>query len=284
MNNTFQNVHIIKVTPGEQSKSLKVYEMIISELLVHRYSRNLTIVSIGGGVIGDLAGFIASSYLRGVKFIQVPTTLLSQIDSSIGGKVAINFNTRKNVIGAFYHPDLVLIDPLFLNTLSKRQFNNGMAELIKYALIKDKDLFNKIMIAESINNIDDFIYQALIIKKEIVEKDELDHHTRHLLNFGHTIGHAIESYYQFDKYLHGEAVAIGMAMITRKNDFHQEIVKILTKYNLPTTINIEPHKLFEFMQNDKKKTNTDTIKIVLLKKIGQAYLKTIRISDIIDYL
>lgn len=247
----FNQAQIISITPGEQSKSLATYEYIINKLINNNYSRNLQIIAIGGGVVGDLAGFIASTYLRGVKYIQVPTTLLSQIDSSIGGKVAINFHDVKNVLGTFYHPDLVLIDPLFLQTLPKRHFNNGISELIKYALIKDDDLFEKLYNLESLN-LTEIIYRALMIKKELVEADERDQNVRHLLNFGHTIGHAIESYYNFEKYLHGEAVAIGMAMITKHQSFYKEITNLLQKYNLPIYDDINKEDLFRFIKMIKE--------------------------------
>ena len=279
----FNQAQIISITPGEQSKSLATYEYIINKLINNNYSRNLQIIAIGGGVVGDLAGFIASTYLRGVKYIQVPTTLLSQIDSSIGGKVAINFHDVKNVLGTFYHPDLVLIDPLFLQTLPKRHFNNGISELIKYALIKDDDLFEKLYNLESLN-LSEIIYRALMIKKELVEADERVQNVRHLLNFGHTIGHAIESYYNFEKYLHGEAVAIGMAMITKHQSFYKEITNLLQKYNLPIYDDINKEDLFRFIKNDKKKTNLTNIKVVLLECIGKAYLKEIPIDDLIKFL
>lgn len=279
----FNQAQIISITPGEQSKSLATYEYIINKLINNNYSRNLQIIAIGGGVVGDLAGFIASTYLRGVKYIQVPTTLLSQIDSSIGGKVAINFHDVKNVLGTFYHPDLVLIDPLFLQTLPKRHFNNGISELIKYALIKDDDLFEKLYNLESLN-LSEIIYRALMIKKELVEADERDQNVRHLLNFGHTIGHAIESYYNFEKYLHGEAIAIGMAMITKHQSFYKEITNLLQKYNLPIYDDINKEDLFRFIKNDKKKTNLTNIKVVLLECIGKAYLKEIPIDDFIKFL
>ena len=186
------NPLIFEVPMGESSKSIDIAYQIINEMIESKISRGALIIALGGGVIGDLTGFIASIYMRGIDFIQIPTTLLSQIDSSVGGKVGINSGNMKNAIGAFYQPKVVLIDPETLNTLSEKEFNNGMAEMIKYGLIADKSLFYDVLEKDIHENIEYYISKCVEIKRDIVIKDELDTGIRQILNFGHTIGHALE--------------------------------------------------------------------------------------------
>lgn len=274
---------IIVVPEGEDSKTLATYQKVIEQLIALKVSKEATLIALGGGVIGDLGGFVACTYLRGIKLIQIPTTLLAQIDSSVGGKVALNVASVKNSIGQFYHPSLVLIDPLFLETLPQRQFNNGMAELIKYALIADEKLFETLENQSITKVMDELIFQAIVIKKRFVEADEKDSYLRHTLNFGHTLGHAIESFYDFNKYLHGEAIAIGMAHMTKKEDFGPRIVRLLKKFNLPTHDEVKLEDLTMFITNDKKIRN-DKINIVFLEHIGKAYIKEIDIKKIDKYL
>ena len=241
---------------GEETKSFFTLPKIYDELLNFKLTRSDLIITLGGGVIGDLGGFVASTYLRGISFIQVPTTLLAQVDSSVGGKVGIDLDRGKNLVGSFYHPKKVIIDPEVLKSLSDRVFNDGMAEVIKYGCIKDKDFFDKLMKykdkEEVMNNIEYIIHNCCKIKKEVVEKDEKDTGERMLLNFGHTIGHAIEKYYKYNKYTHGEAVAIGMYEITKisEDSFETEkgtadiIKNILIKYNLPYKLDINLNEQF----------------------------------------
>ncbi len=237
------------------------------------------IIALGGGVIGDLAGFVASTYLRGVKFIQMPTSLLAQVDSSVGGKVAVDLPEGKNLVGAFKHPLFVLIDPLTLKTLDPHFITDGMGEVIKYGCIKDRALFDQLKGYKDFNDlyqdIDEIIYKCVDIKRDVVEKDLFDFGDRLCLNFGHTIGHAIEQYYNFSKYSHGEAVAIGMVAITKiseaskqtKEGTTAEIEEVLTHYHLPLAAHLDPHVLLEAISHDKKNFDSQ-LSFVLLDEIG----------------
>ena len=213
------DVKLVSLKAGEETKNFNTLPMVYNELLDFNLTRSDLIITLGGGVIGDLGGFVASSYLRGIDFIQVPTSLLAQVDSSVGGKVAVDLERGKNLVGSFYHPKAVLIDPEVLNTLDNRFFIDGMAEVIKYGCIKDKMFFEFLYEMENnsdvIDNMERVIHKCCDIKRIVVESDEKDKGERMLLNFGHTLGHAIEQYYNYTKYTHGEAVAIGMYEITK---------------------------------------------------------------------
>lgn len=239
------NVNIISIKPGEESKSIDTLQEVYKKLCEFKIVRKDLIIALGGGVVGDLSGFAASTYLRGIPYIQIPTSLLAQVDSSVGGKVAVDLPWGKNLVGSFYHPDAVFIDPEVLKTLDKRFFYDGLAEVIKYGFIRDKAIIDKLMgyknDEELLENIEDIIYTCCNIKKTIVEADEKDFGDRMLLNFGHTLGHAVEKYFNFKDYTHGEAVAIGMVQITKKSEELQItekgaaecIIQVLKKYNLP---------------------------------------------------
>lgn len=279
-------VETILIRPGEGSKSLEVLESIYRKLLDFNMTRGDLIIAMGGGVVGDIGGFAAATYLRGIDFIQIPTTLLAQIDSSIGGKVAINLPQGKNLIGSFYQPRGVFIDPNFLFSLDEREFNNGMAELIKYACILDKDLFCKLLTLSKEKlkeEIEDIIFTSCSIKKKVVQQDERDMGKRMILNFGHTLGHAIEKYFNYEKYSHGEAIAIGMYNITLKSQLlgltkegtAQQIKKILEKYDLPYKMPTMDREEMEKTINRDKKNRGDIIDIILLKDIGKGYIKNL---------
>ncbi|EOR27834.1 3-dehydroquinate synthase [Clostridium sartagoforme AAU1] len=262
--NSGYDVKKLVLKPGEETKNFSTLPLVYDELLNFKFTRSDLIITLGGGVIGDLGGFVASTYLRGVAFVQCPTTLLAQVDSSVGGKVGVDLDKGKNLVGSFYHPKKVVIDPEVLNTLSDRVFNDGMAEVIKYGCIRDKEflgnLINYSNKKEVMNNIEYIIHNCCKIKKEIVEKDEKDMGQRMLLNFGHTIGHAIEQYFNYTKYTHGEAVAIGMYEITKLSEElgitkigTKEVIKdILIKYQLPYELTIDINELTETMKLDKK--------------------------------
>lgn len=264
---------------GEETKSFFTLPKVYNELLDFNITRSDLIITLGGGVIGDLGGFVASTYLRGVSFVQIPTSLLAQVDSSVGGKVAVDLEKGKNLVGSFYHPKSVLIDPLVLRTLDKRFLIDGMAEVIKYGCIKDKELFKYLESIhdynELINNIGTIIHRCCDIKKEVVEKDERDNGERMLLNFGHTIGHAIEQYYNYSKYTHGEAVAIGMYNISLVSEEHgltkvgtsENIKSILEKYELPYKLDINIEDILDTMNLDKKKLGKK-LNLITLKEIG----------------
>jgi 3-dehydroquinate synthase len=290
------NVKTVVLEPGEKSKSVEVLLEVYNSLLDFGITRGDLIIALGGGVIGDLTGFAASTLLRGIPFVQIPTSLLAQIDSSIGGKVAVDLPKGKNLIGSFYHPEAVFIDPNVLTTLSKKFLHDGMAEVIKYGAIKDENLFHKLENFKDDNellaNIDDIIYTCCNIKKAVVEKDEKDTGDRMMLNFGHTLGHAIEKYFNFEKYTHGEAVAVGMYLITKRSEAlgitketsAEQIKSLLIKYELPYEVTgLDNAKILEAIGLDKK-NDKNSINIILLNKIGDAFIKKIDNTSMKDYI
>ena len=274
-------VKLLALKPGEQTKNFNTLPIVYNELLDFNLTRSDLIIALGGGVIGDLAGFVASTYLRGVDFVQIPTSLLAQVDSSVGGKVAVDLDRGKNLVGSFYHPKFVLIDPEVLNTLDNRFFIDGMAEVIKYGCIKDKQFFDYLEKMENnqqlINNMEVVIHKCCDIKRQVVENDEKDKGERMLLNFGHTLGHAIEQYYNYTKYSHGEGVAIGMYVISKiseekgltKKGTSQRIKDILVKYNLPYELDVNIEETLEAINLDKKKLGND-LNVIILKEIGNS--------------
>ena len=289
-------IKTIVTPPGEKSKSLDMAKYIYEKLLSFEITRGDMIIAFGGGVVGDLAGFVASTLLRGIPFIQIPTSLLAQIDSSVGGKVAVNLPQGKNLVGSFYHPEAVFIDPELLKTLDKRFLYDGMAEAIKYGCIRDKKLFLQLMELkteeELFHNMEEIILSCCAVKSHIVERDEKDKGERMLLNFGHTLGHAVEKYFKYEKYTHGEAVAIGMYNITEKSEemgiTHggtAKIIKdILIKYNLPYEMpEVEKENFLGAIGLDKKNKG-DSLNIVLLKEIGESFINEIDRKDVEKYL
>ena len=276
--NQINNYEFITFSEGEKSKSLNEYSRLITKLLQAGVTRDTMLIALGGGVTGDLVGFVSSTLFRGLEYIQIPTTLLSQIDSSVGGKVAINIDDFKNVVGSFYPPRLVLIDPVVLKTLSPRQFNNGMAEMIKYGMIYSEELFNFLRDNNPNSNLEKLIYDCIKIKQKFVEEDEFDNNQRHLLNFGHTYGHAYEAYYGFEKYLHGEAVALGMMKVVDEK-IKKELKEVLIKYDLPYEDELDNKELKKYIKVDKK-AKTEAIDIVKVDNIGNAYIKKTKIDDL----
>ena len=254
---------IVTVEPGEQSKSFPIYERLCRAMLSHDFHRGDCVIAVGGGVIGDLAGFAAASYMRGIDFYNLPTTVLSQVDSSIGGKVAINLDGVKNIVGAFWQPRKVLIDPDTLKTLPQRQISNGLAEAIKMACTSDAALFEFMESHDLKEHIDEIIAGSLRIKKSIVEQDETEKGLRKLLNFGHTIGHGIES---TGALLHGECVALGMLPMC-SYDVRERLLTVLIKAGLPTEADFDLEAVWEAMRHDKK-AGSGTTDIVLVNEIG----------------
>ena len=274
------DVRKIVLQAGEKTKSFNSLMTLYNEFIDFNLTRSDLIITMGGGVIGDLGGFAAATYLRGIKFVQFPTSLLAQVDSSVGGKVAVDLEKGKNLVGAFYHPSLVIIDSEMLDTLPDRVFNDGMGEVIKYGLIDDKELFNKLYNAGGRNDvmkiIDDVIHTCCDIKRIVVEKDEKDTGLRMILNFGHTIGHAIEKYFNFEKYTHGEAISIGMYEITKISEEKgltekgtaDRIINILVKYDLPYDVKIDnKEEIIDTISLDKKNLN-NVLNLIVLDKIG----------------
>lgn len=290
------DVHFIVVKAGEKSKSISVLEDVYDKLLSLNITRGDMIITFGGGVVGDLGGFAASTLLRGIKFIQIPTSLLAQIDSSVGGKVAVNLPKGKNLVGSFYHPEAVFIDPDLLKTLDKRFIADGMAEVIKYGCIRDRELFDRLnnygSFDELFEDIEKVIHDCCDIKRAVVEDDELDLGVRMILNFGHTLGHVIENYGNYEGHSHGEAVGIGMYHITKKSEElgltesgSTDLIKeILEKYNLPYEMPDIPKEEILKTINLDKKSNVDSITLVLIEKIGNVFLEKINREDIFDYI
>lgn len=262
----FDQPLLITVPEGEGSKSLRRVETIIDEMLDAGCHRNTTLLALGGGVIGDLGGFVASVFMRGIPYVQIPTTLLAQVDSSVGGKVAVNTAGAKNVIGRFYPPVAVCIDPDVLHTLPKKEFANGMAELIKYGLILDAELFAQIESQTILSNMPETIYRAISLKKQVVEADEEESHYRQILNFGHSIAHAIEkaSDHQIP---HGHAVAMGMNMMIHDKAFAQRVRDVCTRYGLPIDYPENTADLLHYVVNDKK-ASKDGISEIFVSEIG----------------
>jgi len=298
------NVFVIKIESSEKIKSISSYHSLTKKVLSKGIDRNSVIIAIGGGTIGDLSGFVASTILRGVKFILMPTTLLSQVDSSIGGKNGINTSMGKNLIGTFYNPDAVYIDPKILSSLSKREIKSGYAEIIKHSLINDLSFFNwldqnhkKIFSLEK-NAIVYSIYKSVKIKSKYVVQDNkeklINKNSRAILNFGHTFGHAIETFYNYKtKITHGEAISIGMIFASKlsKNlgyisiDELDKIINHFKRTGLPIRDNnINYKKILTILKKDKK-NNNDKINLILLKKIGRAYFaRNVNPKNIIEIL
>lgn len=271
------------IEQGEQSKSLLTYKAICSYLLKLHFSRNDLIIALGGGVVGDLSGFVAATYMRGIQFVQIPTTSLAQIDSSIGGKVAIDFNGVKNILGCFYQPHAVFIDVSLLATLSKRHMANGLIEALKAGLIYDKALFSLFENERIEDHLEEIIERALLVKKNIVEQDEKEANIRKILNFGHTVGHAIESYYQLGEYLHGECVANGMLYFIKDLELKMRLTKIYDKLGIPYPLKIDIERVFAFLKNDKK-ADQDVVHVIIVEEMGKAVVEAYSYDEIYDVL
>ena len=271
---------ICTVETGEASKSLEVFGKLLQTTLDHGFSRKDCVVAVGGGVVGDLSGFAASAYMRGIDFYNIPTTLLSQIDSSIGGKTAINFGGVKNIVGAFYQPKKVLIDPELLKTLPPRQISNGLAEAVKMALTSDKELFELFETKEIDSNIDEIIIRSLNIKKDVVEQDEKETGLRKILNFGHTIGHGIESSENLSELYHGECVALGMIPMCGE-EIRPRVIEVLKKCSLYNMIDFDWEKITEAAFHDKKADGAD-VTVTLVNEPGKFELRTMKCTEVIE--
>ena len=273
------NSFVYKVHGGEESKSMDTFKDCLNACLDFKMSRKDLLLALGGGVIGDLGGFVAASYMRGIPFISIPTTTLSQIDSSIGGKVAINLGTVKNIVGAFYHPDKVIIDFDTLSTLPHRHYINGLIEALKAGLIHDASLFELFEKENWEEYLEEIIYKSLCMKKWVVEEDEKEMGVRKTLNFGHTIGHGIEGYYNLEKYYHGECVAMGMLYFLEDETVKQRVLKIYERMNILPATDIDIDAVYALTAVDKK-AYSDSISVVKVKEIGKAYIEEIKKSEI----
>ncbi|WP_277219091.1 3-dehydroquinate synthase [Peptoniphilus vaginalis] len=276
---------IFKITPGEESKSIKNFVDINKFLVEKNFNRGDVIIAFGGGVVGDLGGYVAASYLRGIDFVAVPTTLLSMIDSSVGGKNGINFMNLKNQIGSFYFPKYVHIDYSFLETLDERNINNGLAEIFKYSVLKDRELFEYLKSADDLDY-ERIIYKSLNIKLDFVRDDERDKGKRQKLNLGHTIGHGIESLsnYQLN---HGESIGIGTIYMARtayklglaEDDFYKDLIEAFKNHNLPISYDFDTDEILEVLHHDKKIKN-NRINIIIPIKIGEVMSKKIDFDEL----
>lgn len=266
-----KDANVFLVAEGETSKCMETYQMCLKMMLQKKYTRNDCVIALGGGVVGDLAGFVASSYMRGIDFINIPTTTLAQIDSSIGGKVAIDMDGIKNCVGAFWQPKLVLIDPNVLKTLPRRHFYNGLVEALKAGLIGDETLFEVFEKEDYLDHLDEILQRSLEIKRNVVEADEKETGLRKILNFGHTIGHGIESAAHFHDYYHGECVGLGMLAILEDKDIKQRVKRVLEKMHCPVQHYLDPKEIYKYIANDKK-ADGKSITIVQVSKIGEALL------------
>ncbi|MCM1364328.1 MAG: 3-dehydroquinate synthase [Faecalibacterium sp.] len=263
---SLENAFIHVFPQGEASKNFDVFKTICQHLLAEGFSRKDCVIAVGGGVTGDMAGFAAACYMRGIDFYNIPTTLLSQVDSSIGGKTAIDLDGIKNIIGAFYQPKKVIIDPNVLETLPERQVSNGLAEAIKAGIIADESLFELFETENYMDNIDKIIEKSLLFKRGVVEQDEKEAGLRKVLNFGHTIGHGIESSAGLHDLYHGECVALGMIPMCSEK-IKQRVIAALENVGLPTSFDYDKQAVFEALTHDKKASGKN-VTIVKCDEIG----------------
>ena len=279
------DVRLVTLKPGEEQKTLETAGILYDTCFDHKLDRNSLIVALGGGVVGDISGFVAATFMRGIPFIQVPTSLLAQVDSSIGGKVAVNHPKGKNMIGSFYQPQAVFIDTDTLSTLPAPELVAGLVEVIKYGVIKDAELFE--YIEKSLYDILQLNHNALLkiiatscqIKANVVEEDEKEKHLRAILNYGHTIGHAIETVTNYKKYRHGEAVAIGMLYASRiaidmrlaDNTVFERQLSLIKRLGLPLQTGLKPEEIVKTLYADKK-VIAGRLRFILPTKIGEVII------------
>lgn len=286
LENGFEVIKFV-FTAGEESKTTETVVSMVEFMAENEMTREDLVVALGGGVCGDMAGFASAIYLRGIDFVQIPTSLLAQVDSSVGGKTAVDLPQGKNLCGAFHQPILVLIDPEVLKTLSFHFFSDGMAEAIKMGCIKSASLFDKIAKKNLNEDLNDIIYECVALKAGVVERDEKEHGERALLNFGHTAGHAIEKLHNFSGISHGEAVGIGMLIICEaaekqgltEKGTRQKIEEVLKLYNLPISVPDSLESILGAMSADKKRTG-DAIKFILISEIGNGFINPVEYKNI----
>lgn len=279
----------IVVPAGEDSKSLAVAGEIWSAMASLGLTRDCAVVALGGGVVGDLAGFVASTYMRGIPFVQVPTSLLAMVDSSVGGKTGVDLPEGKNLVGAFYQPRLVLIDPNVLASLPDSTFADGMAEVVKYGYISNREILTMVSQPNYKSNIENIIYECVKIKRDVVVIDEHDTGLRMILNFGHTIGHAAEKLGNYTDLTHGQAVAIGMVAAMRlsallgNEDLTAPLIDILKHIGLPTELNYDREFIFHALLSDKKKFGA-TVNFILVREAGRAEITPIDAEKLHEYV
>ena len=284
----FKNWNTVILKAGEEYKVQATADSIIEELIAMQADRKTTLVGVGGGVVTDLTGYLASVYMRGIKFGFIPTTLLSMVDASIGGKNGIDVGVYKNLVGTIRQPSFILHDPFFLKTLPELEWTNGFAEIIKHACIKDAAMFKELESSSlkkfrgSKSAVSELIRRNAMLKTKVVQQDEFEKGDRRLLNFGHTLGHALENQYELS---HGQAISIGMTYASAISEqvigFREaeRVARLLLRYDLPTFAEFDKRKVFEVLKMDKKRERKD-INYVMLEKIGKAIVKTIPLNQL----
>ena len=277
-----RDARIVTFIQGEQAKCFANLETLCSEMLKHGMGRSDCVVAVGGGVVGDLAGFAAAVYMRGIDFYNIPTTVLAQVDSSVGGKVAVDLDGIKNSVGAFHQPKRVIIDPLVLKTLPPRQISNGLAEALKMAATFDEELFSVFEQEDILANIEYIIHRSVELKARVVEQDEKEAGLRRVLNFGHTIGHAIESYEGLGGLYHGECVALGMLPMSSA-PVRGRLAAVMGKLQLPTELDYPAAELWDTMSHDKKKSGS-VFNVVFVDKIGSFDIRRLSEKELYSML
>ena len=284
------NVNTFVTAHGEQSKSLAVYGELLEFLCKCHMTRSDILIALGGGVVGDLTGFAAATYQRGIRFVQVPTSLLAAVDSSVGGKTAVNLSGAKNQVGCFYQPSVVICDIDTLSTLPENEYRAGCAEVIKYGMIGDAEFFNALKAKQVSEWYEGVIAACVSMKRDVVMRDEFDRGDRMLLNFGHTLGHCVEklSHYEVE---HGYGVAMGMAVITKaaeqmgicESGVYDELVKVLKDYGLPASIEYNVEDMYQAALADKKNA-AGVMRIIVPQRIGKCAIKTIPVETLRDWM
>ena len=273
-----REAYIYTVPAGEGSKSIETYNAVLTFMMEHDFTRSDCAVAVGGGVCGDLCGFCAASYMRGIDFYNVATTVLAQVDSSVGGKTAVNLGNVKNIVGAFWQPKAVCAPRDVLSTLSARQVSNGLAEALKMAVVFDEELFRVFESGEALERIEEVTARSVELKCAVVERDEREGGLRRLLNFGHTIGHGIESACGMGNLLHGECVAVGMLPMCSEK-VYERLLPVLEKLSLPTYTDASVEDILAALHHDKKVSN-GLVSAVFADKIGKGYIKEVPFEEL----
>ncbi|MCQ2479752.1 MAG: 3-dehydroquinate synthase [Clostridia bacterium] len=274
----FEDAFIYTVPQGEGSKSLDCFGKILSFMLSKNFTRKDSVVACGGGVVGDLSGFVSACYMRGINFYNFPTTVLSQVDSSVGGKTAVNLDGIKNPIGAFHQPKMVVIDPDVLSTLPPRQISNGLAEAVKMSLTSDAELFKVFEEKNILENIDDILFRSVEIKRKVVEQDEKEAGLRMILNFGHTLGHGIESEEELNGLYHGECIAMGMLPMCSE-PVRARLIAVLQKLNLKTSTSFDVDTAMNAVMHDKK-SGAGAINTIVVEEVGTCEIKKMTAEEL----
>ena len=286
---TGNNIFVYTFEAGEKNKNLNTVQDVYEFLIKNKFDRKDMLVALGGGVVGDITGFAAATFLRGVSLCQIPTTLLAQVDSSVGGKTGVDLPEGKNLVGAFYQPRLVLIDPNVLASLPDSTFADGMAEVVKYGYISNREILTMVSQPDYKTNIENIIYECVKIKRDVVAIDEHDTGLRMILNFGHTIGHAAEKLGNYTDLTHGQAVAIGMVAAMRlsallgNEDLTAPLIDLLKHIGLPTELNYDRESIFNALLSDKKKFGA-TVNFILVREAGRAEITPIDAEKLHEYV